>query len=159
MPALAAEGLDATGLGRLAERLARAHEALDRAAEAAFVRMSSASDEGFRLDLKGLAPEPEEIALRVLRRALEKRSPECDGRSEPTHLRLERLEECFDALMRAQAGGLAIRRTLAGCLLRLDRSGTLTISREGVRRRGRREVVTPIENRDPASLGRGPGAA
>jgi tRNA(Ile)-lysidine synthase len=159
MPALAAEGLDATRLGRLAERLARADKALDRAADAAFARTAAGSETGLRLDLRALRGEPEEIALRVLRRALGDRSLQRDGGSERTHLRLERLEECFDALMRAQAGGLAIRRTLAGCLLRLDGSGTLTISREGVRRRGRREVVTPIENRDPASLGRGPGAA
>ena len=158
-PALAAEGLDAARLARLAGRLARADEALDRAAEAAFARAACASKAKCTLDLRALSAEPEEIALRVLRRALEDRSLECDGGSERTHLRLERLEECFDALMRAQAAGLAIRRTLAGCLLRLDRSGTLTIAEEGVRRRGRREVVTPIENRDPASLGRGPGAA
>jgi tRNA(Ile)-lysidine synthase len=159
MPALAAEGLDATRLGRLAERLARADEALDRAADAAFARTAAGSETGLRLDLRALRGEPEEIALRVLRRALGHRSLERDGRSEPTRLRLERLEECFDALMRAQAGGLPARRTLAGCLLRLDGSGTLTIAREGVRRRGRREVVTPIDDQDRASLGRGPGAA
>jgi tRNA(Ile)-lysidine synthase len=70
MPALAAEELDATRLGRLAERLARADKALDRAADAAFARTAAGSETGLRLDLRALRGEPEEIALRVLRRAL-----------------------------------------------------------------------------------------
>ncbi len=159
MPALAAEGLDANRLGRLAGRLARADEALDRAAEAAFARTASSSETGLRLALRALAGEPEEVALRVLRRALQDRSLQCEGLADPAQLRLERLEKCFDALTQAQAAGLPTRRTLAGVLLQLDSSGMLTISPERVRRRGRREVVTPIDNRERASLGRGPGAA
>jgi tRNA(Ile)-lysidine synthase len=158
MPILAAEGLHAERLGRLAGRLARADEALDRVSEAVFARAANAQAEVVILDLALLATQPLEIALRVLRRALNLAgSPTTAG--EDGHLRLERLEECLDGLLSAHGRGRAARRTLAGFLLGLDGKGRLTIAPEGVRRRGKRDPVTPIGVSDPPSLGSEPGRA
>jgi hypothetical protein len=52
-----------------------------------------------------------------------------------------------------------MRRTLAGHLLELRPDGALAIRREGPRRRGRAETVTPIASENPPSLGREPGRA
>ena len=153
MPLLASEGLDAVRLGRLAERLARADEALDQAADSAFSRFARHGRAEMILDFAALSLEAEEIALRVLQRAL--------ARPEPAsrHLRLERLEECLSVLLQARAAGTSVRRTIAGRLLTLDANGMLTISVEGTRRRGRGGAVTQIDIPDGPSLGREPGRA
>ncbi|MBM0207282.1 tRNA lysidine(34) synthetase TilS [Micromonospora sp. STR1s_5] len=75
MPMLAAEGLDAERLGRLAARLARANDALDQVSEAVFARVASRQAGIVILDLALLAAEPLELALRVLRRALAAATP------------------------------------------------------------------------------------
>jgi tRNA(Ile)-lysidine synthase len=51
--------------------------------------------------------------------------------------RLQRLEACAERLRRAIRDGAALRLTLAGALIRLDRSGRLAIRPEPARRRGR----------------------
>jgi tRNA(Ile)-lysidine synthase len=155
MPLLAAEGLDAGRLARLAERMARAEEALDRTAQITFARVAGRSGAGIVLDLRRLAAEPADIILRVLKRALSAVS--CGG--DAPQLRLERLEDCMDALLQGLGSGTAVRRTLAGCRVRLHASGSLTISPEGVRHRGRREALTPIDNPVLPSLGRDPRRA
>ncbi len=153
MPLLASEGLDAVRLGRLGERLARADEALDQAADFAFSRFARHGRAEMILDFATLSLEAEEIALRVLQRALARPGPES------RHLRLERLEECLSALLQARAGGTSVRRTIAGRLLTLDANGMLTIAVEGTRRRGRGGAVTQIDIPDGPSLGREPGRA
>ncbi len=159
MPLLAAEGLDGARLARLAARLARADEALDHAALAAHAKV--VDRDGAAIDLRALGAEPWEIALRVLKRSV---TDVCPGTTESAageapHLRLDRLEEALEALLDAAAAGMTARRTLAGCLLHLDRRGVLTLSPEGVRRRGKRDPVTPIDLSAMASLGREPERA
>ncbi|MDB5512298.1 MAG: tilS [Enterovirga sp.] len=157
MPLLAAEGLDAPRLGRLAERVARAEEALDRTAHAASARMQVALGPG-RIDMAALSREPEEIALRVLRAAVEdaqERNRSTLGEGAPPALRLERAEACLAALLGARTAGQPLRRTLAGLALDMDRFGCVTIRPEGARRRGRSGSVTATEGNGTRSLGIG----
>lgn len=113
-PALAAEGIDAAGLARLARRMARADAALEAATDAAAAALSPApwSDKGpIRLDAAGLAALPEEIALRLLGRALGR-----VGTEGPVEL--AKLEALAAAIRAAEARP----RTLAGAVI--CRSGT-----------------------------------
>lgn len=132
IPSLAAEGLTAERLFRLAERIARADEALEAKAADAFCRAEPVFD-GKALDLKAafLADEPNEIALRVLMKALSKTGIGLEAS------RLNRLEACLERLQAALAEGEGLRLTIAGALIRLDRAGTLSIRPEPPRRRGR----------------------
>lgn len=145
-PALAAEGLGPDRLGRLARRMQRVEAALDRMTMEAAARCRPVETAGgTRLEARALAAEPAEIALRLLARAV------CpDGSAGP---RLERLETCWEALHRALQDGRRARRTLGGQVLDLDRSGALTIRREGPRSRGAARPVTAIEARVSHSLG------
>ena len=74
MPQLAAEGGDAKNLARLASRLARANEAVEVLADGAerylALRGAGAADGGF--DAQAFAALPEEIRLRLLRRAIDR---------------------------------------------------------------------------------------
>ena len=72
--------------------------------------------------------EPEEIRLRLLWQAVEAVS----GASP----RLERIEAAAERLAVAAADGTPATATIGGCLLRLDRLGKVTITREKVRRKG-----------------------
>jgi len=130
-PALAGEGLDAARLSVLSRRLARMEAALEQPAELLRARLvlPTTTTGVVRLAFARLANEPEELALRVLATAV----TEVAG---PGPMRLERLETCLDALLRAAREGRAITRTLSGCVLSLSRSGVLMIRREGMRRRG-----------------------
>ncbi|NIX77899.1 tRNA lysidine(34) synthetase TilS [Microvirga terricola] len=132
MPAFAAEGLTAERLSRLAERIARADEALEAKAADAFCRAEPVF-EGKALDLKAqfLTDEPYEIALRVLVKALSEAGIGLEAS------RLNRLEACLERLQVAHATGEGLRLTIAGALIRLDRAGILSIRPEPPRRRGR----------------------
>jgi tRNA(Ile)-lysidine synthase len=133
MPVLAEYGLTAERLGRLAERMARLDEAVAQQARKALDAMALPGErEGrLRLNFLALAAEPEEIVLRVLALALDAVAPGGDG-----HGRLERLEACGAALTEAARAGLALRRTLSGCILSLGRDGVLVLQIEPARRRG-----------------------
>lgn len=130
MPLLAAEGLDAGRLARFAERAARADEALDVKAREALERAGAAVEDG-RLSFQAgiLASEPFEIAVRVLGQALAGAGLESG--------RLHRLESCTARLREALEAKEALRLTVAGALVRLDRSGRVSIGPEPPRRRGR----------------------
>ena len=161
MPLLAAEGLDSARLARLASRLSRADEALDAVTRGVYARLAHSSGRQVSLDLGALAAEPGEIAIRVLKRALTEcapTSPVGEPEAEP-RLRLDRLEHALDILFQARSTGIRLRRTLAGRLLLLEPGGILTISPEPVRRRGRRDPVTPIVMPSGASLGMEPDRA
>lgn len=148
MPALAAEGLAPGRLGRFAGRMRRAEEALRQAAEAAGRRHLRRDEAGHAaIDVAALAAEPEEIALRVLLRAL---GPADDG-GPAAHLRLDRVETALAALLAARAAGAPLRRTLAGRLLVLDRDGTLEVRPEPARSRGRRHDPAPAASGAPQS--------
>jgi tRNA(Ile)-lysidine synthase len=110
----------------------RADEALEAKALLAFegaepVAMSG----GLSFRARPLAEEPFEIAVRVLELAL--------GRAglAPDNSRLQRREACAERLRRAALEGAALRLTLAGALVQLDRSGKVSIRPEPARRRGR----------------------
>lgn len=113
LPLLAAEGLDADALARLASRMARADAALEAASEgaAATIHLIPPSDTLIRLDKAALLVLPEEIALRLIGRAIDR-----VGREGPVELgKLEALH----AWLRAAAGTPVAARTLAGALVRV----------------------------------------
>lgn len=140
--ALASEGLTPERVFRLGGRMRRAEMALEAMAETVAARVirdappSSAIGERVgggtvTLDFTALAGEPDEIALRVLIRVLRLAG------AGSAHLRLDRIETAFAKLTAARIAASPERRTLAGCILSLDRAGLLTIAPELPRRRGR----------------------
>jgi tRNA(Ile)-lysidine synthase len=130
MPLLVEEGLTAGRLARLAERVAGADTALEVKARQALETAAPEAGEGeFSFQAACLAGEPFEIALRVLEQAL--------GRIGLESSRLQRLETCVERLRAAIRAGEALRLTLAGALLRLDRDGRLNLAPEPPRSRGR----------------------
>ena len=132
LPLLAAEGLTAARLARLAGRVVQANEALDAKAREALAGAGPEQDgNGFSLNAACLADEPFEIALRVLAQALERIGLPLDN------ARLARLETGTERLRGALRAGEGLRMTLAGALIALDRSGRLVVSREPPRSRGR----------------------
>nr|WP_281493715.1 tRNA lysidine(34) synthetase TilS [Ancylobacter koreensis] len=115
LPSLAAEGLDAGALARLAARMARAEAALEAAVDAAQARLL-AEGQGMagrlRFPRAGLTALPAEIGLRLLGRAVESVG---EG---PVELgKLEALAGWLAALRPEDTGA----RTLAGALMRVNR--------------------------------------
>jgi tRNA(Ile)-lysidine synthase len=113
MPALAEEGGDSRNLARLASRLARANAAVEVLADGAerylALRGSDASRPGF--DAEAFVALPEEIRLRLLKRAIDRAGNE--GPAE-----LGKVEALLAALDRAMAGGEGkLKQTLAGALI------------------------------------------
>jgi tRNA(Ile)-lysidine synthase len=132
LPLLAAEGLTAARLARLAERVAQADEALDAKARDALAGAALEHDgNAFSFNAACLAVEPFEIALRVLAMALERIGLPLDN------ARLARLETGTERLREALRAGEGLRMTLAGALIVLDRAGRLVLSHEPPRSRGR----------------------
>lgn len=134
LPLLAEQGLTAERLGRLAQRMARLDAAAARRARDVFSSVTlaaGAGGESLSLRFNALAAEPEEIVLRVLGLALDAVAPQGES-----YARLERLEDCAQALLAASRAGLATRRTLSGCIVSLGRDRVLTLKPEGQRRRG-----------------------
>lgn len=116
-PALAREGLDARRLAVLARRIARADQALEAATDAAEIAVRRSFEEGrlgtFIFDARAFASLPDEIALRLLGRAIHR-----VGTEGPVEL--AKLEALFEALKAAAGTRPApFRRTLAGALVSL----------------------------------------
>jgi tRNA(Ile)-lysidine synthase len=121
MPALAAEGLDARNLARLAARLARANAALEILADGAARYLAlgarEAADTGF--DAPAFAALAEEIRLRLLLRAIDR-----VGHEGPAELgKVEALLAALDRAIAAPAPAsrkILLKRTLAGALVSLQ---------------------------------------
>jgi tRNA(Ile)-lysidine synthase len=118
MPVLAEEGGDARNLARLAARLARANAAVEVLADGAerylALRYRGASRAGVdanSFDANAFAAMPEEIRLRLLKRAIDRAGHE--GPAE-----LGKVETLLAALDRAVADGRPrLKQTLAGALV------------------------------------------
>jgi tRNA(Ile)-lysidine synthase len=147
MPVLAAEGGDARNLARLALRLARANAAVEilvdgaerylalRYSEARPVNDTAAS-ETKAFDAKAFAAMPEEIRLRLLKRAIDRY-----GHEGPAELgKIEALLAALDLACAGQAKGAQakgqsrLKQTLAGALVSLT-AGRIRIEPAPPRRR------------------------
>jgi tRNA(Ile)-lysidine synthase len=127
LPALAAEGLTAERLARLAERMGRADAALEARAAAVLGAVAQAEPSGLVLHAGVLRAEPFEIVLRVLAAAIDRVAPLAPGAAP---VRLERLEELTVNVLAARDRFAA---TLGGAWLTLD-DGRLRIRPEPPRR-------------------------
>ncbi|MBX9650774.1 MAG: tRNA lysidine(34) synthetase TilS [Xanthobacteraceae bacterium] len=121
MPALAEEGGDSRNLARLAYRLARANAALEVLVDGAerYLALRDRNDASrFGFDVSAFAGLPEEIRLRLLKRAIDRVGHE--GSAE-----LGKLEALLTALDRAHldrantGGPFQLKQTLAGAVIRL----------------------------------------
>ncbi len=126
MAQLEAEGLDRVRLGRLAQRMRRADEALHRMAERARDAYELPSETGARF-AAALWDEPEEIILRVI-------SNHLASLHHGKPVELLSLEDVHKALQKARFEGVSARRTLAGALITLAADGVVAIQLEAPRR-------------------------
>jgi tRNA(Ile)-lysidine synthase len=127
-PVLEAEGLSARRLGVLAGRLRRAETALDALADDAGARLAGGKWPRQRpivLDRAGLAELPDELALRVIGRAVAQVGDEGP-------VELAKLEALMMAVHTALATSGRLRRTLAGALVTV--AGQVTVDRAPPRR-------------------------
>jgi tRNA(Ile)-lysidine synthase len=132
MPLLAAEGLTAERLARLAERAAQADEALDLKAREALGRGEAHLEAGtLSFQAQSLTNEPFDIALRVLELALLQAGLDLENS------RLHRLEACTKRLRQAAGAGETLSLTIAGAHLRLTQAGRVSVGLEPPRQRGR----------------------
>jgi tRNA(Ile)-lysidine synthase len=130
-PLLAAEGLDRERLLRLAEREARADDALSAMAAAAWARHVRVFDAGLSLAPEALR-EPREIFIRLLAAMLGRVNME--GRM-PRLKRVERLAGDLESAGRAHGSAAG---TLGGCRVAIDADGRVSVTPEGERHRGMR---------------------
>jgi tRNA(Ile)-lysidine synthase len=119
LPALAAEGGDARNLARLAARLARANAAVEVLADGAERYLALRGRESLRpgFDAGAFAAMPEEIRLRLLKRAIDR-----FGHEGPAELgKVEALLAALDRACAGKAGGSRprLKQTLAGALVSL----------------------------------------
>jgi tRNA(Ile)-lysidine synthase len=130
MPALAEEGADARTMARLASRLARANAAVEVLTDGA-ERYLTLTDRNAPLggyDARAFAGLPEEIRLRLLKRAIDR----C-GHEGPAEL--GKVEALLAALDRAASDGQArLKQTLAGAAISLAK-GRIRIQPAPPRRR------------------------
>jgi tRNA(Ile)-lysidine synthase len=128
MPTLAAEGLSPRRLAVLARRLRRADAAVEAAASEAGSRLTGGNwprQGAITLDRTGFAELPEELALRLLGRAI----TQC-GDEGPVEL--AKLEVLTEFVRSATAARVRRRRTQAGAVVTVDKA--LTIDRAPPRR-------------------------
>lgn len=145
------EGLSAARLALLARRFVRADTALARAAEEAGRRARLEGAGVVRYEMQVLAKCPEELLLRVVAAAL----LEVGASSEP---RLASIEKLTGDLGAAFARKQPLRRTLGGCIVRLE-GDMLAIVPEGPRRRGMPPPVLQHVGSFPARGGSEHGAS
>jgi tRNA(Ile)-lysidine synthase len=129
--AMSLDVLTPRALLKLAERAARAEDALEAQVEAAVVRHIARGVDEVSL-CPGLWREPPEIQLRLLRRAI--------GDQSAAPLRLERLERLHQRLHQVLSSGASLRASIGGTVVSLDSLGKVTIREEKKRQRGRSPV-------------------
>jgi tRNA(Ile)-lysidine synthase len=135
MPALAGEGGDSRNLARLAFRLARANAAIEVLADGAerYLALKNRNDASrFGFDAQAFAGLPEEIRLRLLKRAIDRAGHE--GPAE-----LGKVETLLAVLDRAIARGeraTRLKQTLAGAAINLIQ-GRIHVDRAPPRRGSR----------------------
>lgn len=130
-PLLAKEGIDAAKLALIAQRLGRADAAIEAAVNEAQTRASRVSSDRHEcLDARLLFRLPEEIGLRLVRRAVNRL-----GHEGPVEL--GKLEAMFAALSSCWRARKRLRRTLAGALIDLS-DDRLTIEPAPARRSARK---------------------
>ena len=152
MPRLAEEGLDAARLALLARRLKRADLAIEAAVDRAMSELmpgSGVGQEPFVFDAAGICQLPDEIALRLLGRAIA-----TVGIEGPVELaKLETLKAALDA---ARMTGNAFRRSLAGAIVTLTGDkigGKIVVERAPARRKARPKTRPKNQPRNqPKSL-------
>nr|WP_283808689.1 tRNA lysidine(34) synthetase TilS [Variibacter gotjawalensis] len=114
--ALAAEGMTAERLGKLAERQQRAETAIA-------TLMQALPGPCGVLDSKELVIQPEEVAIRRLMAEIRAACP-----AKPHRPRLEQVEELWEVLQAAIRERKRLRRTLGDVLIALDAQGRITFA-------------------------------
>jgi tRNA(Ile)-lysidine synthase len=143
MPVLAAEGGDARNLARLASRLARANAAVEILVDGAErylalrygeARPSSdtAASEAKVFDAKAFAAMPEEIRLRLLKRAIDRLGHEGTAELGKVEALLAALDEACAG--QGREGQPRLKQTLAGALVSLT-AGRIRVEPAPPRRR------------------------
>jgi tRNA(Ile)-lysidine synthase len=147
LPLLEAEGLTPERLARLAGRLRRWREVVEREADRAFD--AAATGEGGLIALDGarLVGEPDEVIAGTLFRAVGAVAP--DGR----HRRLERLEALAAALAAALRRGVPFRANLGGALVESGPDRRVLIRPEPTRQPRRPAALGTDAAGPPHSLG------
>lgn len=121
MPVLAEEGADAKTLARLASRFARANAAVEALADGAerYLTLTDRSASLGGYDARAFAALPEEIRLRLLKRAIDRHGHE-------GHAELGKIEALLVAVDRAVATEQTrLKQTLAGAAISLSRGRIL----------------------------------
>ena len=118
MPALAEEGGDSRNLARLASRLARANAAIEVLADGAerYLALSDRDDAArFGFDAQAFAGLPEEIRIRLLKRAIDRA-----GHEGPAELgKVETLLAVLDTAIADGRAQTSFKQTLAGAAISL----------------------------------------
>jgi tRNA(Ile)-lysidine synthase len=133
MPTLAEEGLDAWRLARLAERVARAEEALGETGSRAFAALAKSDKGQITFPATDLMRLPAEIFLRLLARAIGELGDEGP-------VELGKLETLHSALVEAFRTRGRFRRSLAGAVVTL-KGASLSVERAPPRRSRRLTTV------------------
>jgi tRNA(Ile)-lysidine synthase len=132
MPQLMREGIDSRNLARLAQRLARANAALESIVSVMEHSIGRVSDDGLiEIDAPAFATLPDEIALRLLGRAVA--AVGYEGSAE-----LAKLEALLAGLRAAAERRERMTQTLAGAMIAL-RPDLIVVDRAPPRRESRRK--------------------
>ncbi|MGD1038759.1 MAG: tRNA lysidine(34) synthetase TilS [Roseiarcus sp.] len=125
--ALAAEGLDAAALARLARRAAQVEDALTRQTEAAEARLRLV--ETGACDARALLEEPGEIVQRLLTAAIARA-----GGRDASRVGLEKIETLAAGLREAHNADKRFSANVAGARVRCDGKGSVRVEKEPARR-------------------------
>ncbi|MHC2435395.1 tRNA lysidine(34) synthetase TilS [Bradyrhizobium sp. USDA 4451] len=127
MPLLAEEGGDARNLARLAARIARANAALEVLVDGAerYLALKSEDNLGAGFDAALFAVMPDEIRLRLLKRAIDRTGYEGPAELGKVETLLAAVDEALDRASRQRESRL--KQTLAGAVVSVA-SGRIRIS-------------------------------